>query len=168
MAERRGRRMSVPAILDGGRLRIIEGRLCETAQRVVWRGPGTLLSDEYRAGEQACFPFPFPFDPIGSREGQRSACELIAAGRGLYDTAICDELRKCLTDIAGAHAHGIANLLLRERRRGVGEDLFDALQARRQSGGCGRWRLVDGLEGQRWGVGFEDERHAVDALGRAM
>jgi len=36
-----------------------------------------------------------------------------------------------MTDIAGAHAHTVTNLLLREGLVHAGEDLFDPLQAGR-------------------------------------
>jgi len=74
------------------------------------------------------FPFPFPFNPLGSGKwnGKLSALELVAGG-GFYDAAISDQRCESLADIAGPHAHSLAHLLLRERSCGVGEQEFDAL-----------------------------------------
>ena len=121
-------------------------------------------------GKQArCFPFAFPYAALGSgkRNGKWSALELVAGG-GFEDATVCDERCESLADIAGAHAHGFAHLLLRERGCGVGEQEFDAAQAGRLDGRRVGGRLVDGLQGEGRRIGFEREQHAVGALGGAM
>ena len=61
---------------------------------------------------------------------------MIAVGR-LYHAAVCNERRKSLTNLAGAHAHEIADLLLCEGLVRAGEGLFDPLQAGRLNDGGG-------------------------------
>jgi hypothetical protein len=46
---------------------------------------------------------------------------------GSDDAAGGDELSQDFSHVAGAHAYGLAQLALRERGFGLGEDLFDAL-----------------------------------------
>ena len=67
-----------------------------------------------------------------------------------------------LTNIAGAHAHGVTDLLLREGLVHAGEDLFDPLRARRLSGWSSGW-LVDDLQGERWGMGLERKQQSIGA-----
>jgi hypothetical protein len=112
--------------------------------------------------ERGCFPFPFPYDPIrnGKRNGSRRRIELIAVGR-FYQAAVCNERCKSLTDIAGAHAHDIADLLLCEGLVRAGEGLFDPLQAGRLSGWSRSWLLIDDLQGERWGTDLEYDRQPV-------
>src|SRR5262252_2116061 len=114
-----------------------------------------------------CFRFPFPFEPIRIGKRKRLRLELIAAGR-FYDAAVCDKGCQRLTDVAGAHAHGVTHLSLREGCCGAGEDLSDALRARGLSCRCSRWRLVDDLQCKRWRVVIERERQAVGTPSGAM
>jgi hypothetical protein len=54
---------------------------------------------------------------------------------------------ECQTDVAGAHAYGVTHLFLRERRGGLGEDLFDTLQ--------GHWQINGRLASAGGKVGHE-------------
>jgi hypothetical protein len=92
---------------------------------------------------------------------------LVPVGR-FYHAAVGNERCKGLTDIAGAHAHDIADLLLREGLVRADEGLFDPLQAGRLSARSGSWLLVDDLQGERRGIDLEGERQPVDAGGGAM
>jgi len=109
--------------------------------------------------------FRFPSTLWGSGNAD-SALELIAAG-GLYDTTSCEQRGERLTDVAGAHAHGVTHVLLREWYRGLGENLFDALQTRRLGSWSGR-RRVERLQGEHWRIGFERKQQAVGPLGGTM
>jgi hypothetical protein len=51
-----------------------------------------------------------------------------------YHAAIGEERRQGLTDIAGAHAHTVTNLLLREGLVHAGEDLFESVAGRKVGG----------------------------------
>jgi hypothetical protein len=119
---RGGREEPDTSSLDGGEPMDRDGTSRTSWQHGGWAWAGASWSRARR------FPFPFPFDPLGSGKwnGKLSALELIAGG-GFYDAAVSDQRCERLTDIAGAHAHGVAHLLLRERGCGVGEQEFDAL-----------------------------------------
>ena len=89
---------------------------------------------------------------------------MIADG-GFDDAAVGNERGQSLTDVAGAHVHPIADLLMRERFTSLGEDLFDAFPAGRLAAG-GRWLLIDELQYRR--ILFEDQWQPVSTRSGTM
>jgi hypothetical protein len=106
--------------------------------------------------------------PARPEKGRKRLClragELIAAG-GFCHPTVFDERGKGLADIAGAHAHDIADLLLGEGFPRFGEDLFDAFAAGWLDAG-GSWLLIDGLQHRR--ILRECKWHPVSARSGAM
>ena len=60
------------------------------------------------------------------------------AGGGLHHAAVGNERGESAVDVGGAHAHPVADVLLREGFTRLGEDLFDAFFAGRLGGSGSR------------------------------
>ena len=107
----------------------------------------------YVLNRRNCFPFPFPFDPIGDGKRKRRSgllVEPIAVG-GSVDAAVCDELSEDFSDVTGAHACGLTQVPLRDGCGRCGEDFFDALLRGRLALRTLLGRLmVDDFESERW------------------
>ena len=98
---------------------------------------------------------------------QGSTVDAIAVRRS-SDAAGRDELCQNLSDVAGAHARGVAQSALRQRCFRLSENLFDALPSR-WLGGLGLCGLlVYQLESKRGRVGLECELQTVGAGSGAM
>ena len=101
----------------------------------------------------ACFPFPFPHDPIGGkRETPLGSGIAPVAFSASADAAGGEELGEDIGDVAGAHPGDIAELALGEGSCAVGQNLFDALKRGGLDPITGPNRVVldDGESEGRW------------------